>query len=168
MLFVLALVYRTIPSSCTILQKHCSAAVGGPAAQLPLARRRGQSIFFSRDEEWYPDLSRCDKSCRISLSSPSRLRAAASGSGDGGKGGGGGKGLARPRPHLAGPRAHFVMLTNRLTGQVRPQHGLLFTRLASVVDADRPSGKVKAPPLSRLSSAGAWRDTHSTHQRVLG
>jgi hypothetical protein len=36
----------------------------------------------------------------------------------------GGKG-PRPGPHLAGPRAHFVMLTNRLTGLGPSAHKLL-------------------------------------------
>lgn len=114
----------------------CSiAAVGIDHAAQLRATQRDRRFFFlvCRDEKWYPDLARCDGSCRISLlphthislaacflPSIFRLRPAAAAAATGserlmpGQGRGKARG-PRPGPHLAGPRAHFVMLTNRLT-----------------------------------------------------
>lgn len=77
-----------------ISQQHCSC--GGPCSTALVARRRGQTFFFFfslRDEKWYPDLARCDGSCRIS-SHLFRISPESSGSRPGRwwQGGGGGEG----------------------------------------------------------------------------
>lgn len=109
-----------------ISQQHCSC--GGPCSTALVARRRGHTfLFFScRDEKWYPDLARCDGSCRISSHlAISRPSPESSGIRPGRWGQGGGP---RPGPHLAGPRAHFVMLTNPLTVQGPPaQKAAIYT-----------------------------------------
>lgn len=57
-----------VPSDCMYFAAALQRSCGDPAAQL-LAQRRGQTLlfFFCRDEKWYPDLARCDGSCRISF-----------------------------------------------------------------------------------------------------
>lgn len=68
--FSLVYPYHTsaAPSDCMYFAAALQRSCGDPAAQL-LAQRRGQTLcFFFRDEKWYPDLARCDGSCRISFS----------------------------------------------------------------------------------------------------
>lgn len=139
--FLSLVVYRIIqqvstcavPSDCIF--RSSIAAVVDPAAQLWWRDAEDRHSFFFLVEMrsgipiWLGVMGAAG-SPPISLSLAPRLRAAASGPENGGRGEEEeekGRG-PRPGPHLAGPRAHFVMLTNPLTVQGPPaQKAAIYT-----------------------------------------